>query len=142
MSVSRGVALSRSQDTLTVANVDTDDRLSLALSLIIPLIIPLIVPPAAIRVRVQGAVTDRLVDNDLAVPYLDVEQALRVAADPRFEMNRRALAPEIRERKQIALPALATTRKRHIHVHRSLPHPHPVVHRSHCPTSKRERVSW
>jgi hypothetical protein len=53
MSVFRGVALSRSQDTLTVANGDTDDRLSLALSLNVSLIIPLIVSSAPIGVRVQ-----------------------------------------------------------------------------------------
>jgi hypothetical protein len=43
-------------------------------------------------------------------------------------VDRRALAPEIREWHQISLPALSTTRKRHVHAYRSLPQPHPVVH--------------
>jgi hypothetical protein len=116
--------------------------LSLRISLIIPLIIPLIIAHAPVGVRMLRAVAYWLVDDDLAVTYLDVEQALGVAADPRLEVNWRALAPEIREWHQIALPTPATTRKRHVHAYRSLPQPHPVVHRSHCPTSKRERVSW
>jgi hypothetical protein len=65
-----------------------------------------------------------LVDDDLAVTYLDIEETLGVAADPRLEVNRRALAPEIRERHQIPLPTLSTTRKRHVHAYRSLPQPH------------------
>src|SRR5215510_5962097 len=126
--------VSRSQDTLTVAGY--------GLSLRISLIIPLIIAHAPISMGMQRAIADRLVDNNLTVTNLDIEQALGVAADPRLEMDRRALAPEIRERHQIPLPTLSTTRKRHVHAYRSLPQPHPVVHRSHCPTSKREQVSW
>jgi hypothetical protein len=47
--------------------------------------------------RMQRAIANWLVDDDFAVPYLDIEQALWIAADPRLEVNRRALAPEIRE---------------------------------------------
>ena len=75
----------------------------------------------------QRAIADRLVDDDFAVTYLDIEQAFWIAADPRLEVNRRALAPEIREWHQISLPALSTTWKRHVHAYRSLPQPHPVV---------------
>jgi hypothetical protein len=43
----------------------------------------------------QRAIANWLVDDDLAISYLNVEQALRVAAHPCFEVNRRALTPKI-----------------------------------------------
>ena len=80
--------VSRSQDTLTVAGS--------GLSLRVSLIIPLIIAHAPISMGMQRAIADRLVDNNLTVTYFDIEQALGVATDPRLEMDRRALAPEIR----------------------------------------------
>jgi len=56
----------------------------------------------------QRTARDRFVDVQVAVADLDVEPAARVCARPGFEVNRRALAAEVRQRHQVSFPAFLT----------------------------------
>jgi hypothetical protein len=60
-------------------------------------------------------ITYRLINDNVAVADLDVIQAIWVGADPCLELNRSALAPEIRQRHQITRTTLATSRKSKLH---------------------------
>jgi hypothetical protein len=60
---------------------------------------------------VDSAAGDRLVDIEVAVTDLQVEAAVRVGADPGFEVNRRALASEVRQRDQVPRLAFLALRK-------------------------------
>lgn len=66
----------------------------------------------------ERCVTDRFINNNIAVPNFDVVEAVWVGANPCLELNRRALATEIRERNQITCAALPTARKRELNPHR------------------------
>jgi hypothetical protein len=76
---------------------------------------------ALAAVHVELAIVDGLIEEELAVADLDVVAAVGVRADPGFEVDRRALAPEIRERNEISIVTLTTLRKL-IHP------PHPLMH--------------
>jgi hypothetical protein len=52
------------------------------------------------------AADNRLVNVDVTVPYLEVEAAIGVSADPCFIVNWRALTAKVRQRHQIACIAL------------------------------------
>src|SRR5262249_23020223 len=69
-------------------------------------------------IGVHRAIADRLVDDDIAVANLHVVQTVRIGADPRFVLDRCALASKVRERHQVAGTALPTPRKRLFHAHR------------------------
>jgi len=64
---------------------------------------------------VERAITDRLVDNDVAVTDFDVVQARRIGADPSLVLNRSSLATEIRKRNQITVTTFATPGKSVFH---------------------------
>jgi hypothetical protein len=49
-----------------------------------------------------NTVADRLIDINITVADLQVVTALRVGADPRLIVNRRALVAEVRERHKIS----------------------------------------
>src|ERR1051326_2753912 len=66
---------------------------------------------AIAAIVVQRAITDRLINNDVAVTNLDVVQAPRIRANPCLVLDRSPLAPKIRERHQVALTALTALRK-------------------------------
>ena len=57
------------------------------------------------------AIFDRFIEIDVAVADFDVESALGVGANPRFEVHGRTLAPEIRKGYQVAQAAHLTLRK-------------------------------
>jgi hypothetical protein len=75
-------------------------------------------------VREGYAVIDRFIEIDVPVADFDVESAIRVGADPCFEVHGRALAPKIRKGDQVAQAALLTFRKHdrlhYLASHRSL----------------------
>ena len=93
-------------------------------------------------VWMQRSVTDRFIDDDIAVPNFDVVEAVWVGANPGLELNRRALATEIRERNQITCTALPTARKRELNPHRPVLTLQamlirPTIHDQRCPHPSR-----
>ncbi len=73
----------------------------------------LLLPTGA--VRVERAIADWLVDNDVAITDFNVVQACRIGTYPRLVLNRSSLAAEIRKRNQITITTLATPRKSKFH---------------------------
>ena len=73
--------------------------------------------PLAVARCVYGAAGDGLVNVEVAVADLQVEATVRVGANPRLEVNRRALAAEVRQRHKVAGLALLAPRKVGIIVH-------------------------
>jgi hypothetical protein len=59
----------------------------------------------------DGTIAHRLVDDDIAIANLHIVQAAGIGTNPRLVLNRSTLAPEIRERNQIAFAALTAPGK-------------------------------
>lgn len=59
-------------------------------------------PALASTVAVKSPAHDRLVHVDVAVPYLQIEAAVGIAAYPCFILNTCALATKIRKRNKVA----------------------------------------
>ena len=59
-----------------------------------------------------------LADDDVAIAYLEIEQACRIGAHPRLVMDWGSLITEVRERHQLACRALAAARKDDFHCSR------------------------
>jgi hypothetical protein len=62
--------------------------------------------PTLVTSGAQFTAQDRLVEVNLAVPYLDVISTIRIRTHPRLVANRRPLASEVRQRNEIALVTL------------------------------------
>ena len=56
----------------------------------------------------ERAVTNRFVDDDVAVTDLDIVQARGVSTNPSLVLNGSSLAAKIRKRDQITITTLAT----------------------------------
>lgn len=63
----------------------------------------------------ERAITNWLVNNDVAITDFNVVQARRVSADPGLILDGSSLAAEIRKRNQITFTTLATPRKCILH---------------------------
>jgi hypothetical protein len=66
-------------------------------------------------IRVERAIANRLVDDDIAVTDFNVVQARRVGANPCLILDGSSLATEIRQRNQITFTTLATPGKCILH---------------------------
>jgi len=66
---------------------------------------------APTTIRVERAITDWLINNDVTITDFNVVQARRVGANPCFVLNRSSLATEIRKRNQITFTTFATPGK-------------------------------
>lgn len=62
--------------------------------------------PTLVTSGAQFTAQDRLVEVDLAVPYLDVVAAIRISTNPSLVPDRRPLAPEVRQGNEVALVTL------------------------------------
>src|SRR6185437_9276236 len=65
-------------------------------------------PDLAGAAHVVGTIVDGLFDEELAVANFDVVATIRIGADPGLEVDRRALAAEIREGDEIPIVTLTT----------------------------------
>jgi hypothetical protein len=59
---------------------------------------------------VRRPTRDGLIDKDIAIPDLDVEAALRIAAHPRLVVYRRSLTAKVGKGEKISALALAALR--------------------------------
>jgi hypothetical protein len=66
-------------------------------------------------IRVERPITDRFVDDNVAITDLDVVQARGICTNPRLILDGSSLATEIRKRNQITFTTLATPRKCILH---------------------------
>ncbi len=71
----------------------------------------------------KRTITDRLIDDNIAITDFNVVQARRVCTNPCFVLDGSSLATEIRKRNQITFATLATPRKCVFHEIASFLHP-------------------